>query len=122
MQELRVLSVMVLMGLPLSAALPACTIVRSDSHVSHTGNVVPPDAYSGVSRGDSEAYVEATLGGPTSRTELDEGRSIWRWDSTIRRRGSGSVLLLFHSHNSSEKRQSVYVQFKDGVVEKKWKS
>lgn len=100
-----------------------CSIVSSDNHVSYTGNYVASDAMNNIRIGDSTpAYTEAILGEPTSKTDLDDGTSIWRWDYTESRSSDGSVLLIFNGESSSSKQKSAYVQFKDGVAVKKWRS
>lgn len=113
----------------LAAALAAaamtggCSVIESDNHVSYTGNYVPTDSFSRIEVGRSTpAFVEATLGEPTSRTDLEDGTQIWRWDYVVRRSGEGSLLLVFDGQSSSEKRHASFVQFQDGVVVKKWRS
>lgn len=111
-------------------ALPAllvlaggCSIVRSDSHVSYTGNYVSTDSLTQIQVGESTpSYVEAILGEPTSRSELENGSIIWRWDYTESRSSDGSLLLIFDGSSSRTRKHSTYVQFEDGVVAKKWRS
>lgn len=123
----RALAVVTPAALLMSAAalapLVGCSIISSDNHVSYTGNYVPSDSFSRVKPGESTAsFVEATLGEPTSKTDLEDGSSIWRWDYVVRRSGEGSVLLVFDGESSSEKKHSSYVQFENGVAAKKWRS
>lgn len=123
----RALAVVTPAALLLAAAalspLAGCSIVSSDNHVSYTGNYVASDTFGRVKVGESTpSYVEATLGEPTSKTDLEDGSSIWRWDYIVRRSGEGSVLLVFDGESSSEKKHSSYVQFADGVATKKWRS
>jgi outer membrane protein assembly factor BamE (lipoprotein component of BamABCDE complex) len=104
-------------------ALPACSVIESENHVRYTGNYVPADSLSQIKLGESTPeYTAAILGEPTSKSDLDDGTSIWRWDYTVRKEGEGSLLLVFDGESSSEKKQSTFVQFKDGVAVKKWRS
>lgn len=104
-------------------ALPACSIISSENHTSYTGNYVPSDSLGQIRLGESTPeYTAAVLGEPTNKAELDDGTSIWRWDYTVRKSGEGSLLLVFDGESSSEKKQSTFVQFKDGVAVKKWRS
>lgn len=107
----------------LALTLPACSIISSENHVSYTGNYVPSDSLSQIRLGESTPeYTSAILGEPTSKSDLEDGTSIWRWDYTVRKSGEGSLLLVFDGESSSEKRQSTFVQFRDGVAVKKWRS
>ena len=59
--------------------LPACSIISSENHVSYTGNYVPSDSLSQIRVGESTPeYTAAILGEPTSKSDLDDGTSIWR--------------------------------------------
>ncbi|VAX42103.1 hypothetical protein MNBD_PLANCTO03-2011 [hydrothermal vent metagenome] len=116
------LTVGVVLALPL-APLVGCAIISSDQHTSFTGNYVASDTLSKIIVGESTPeFTEAILGEPSSKTDLDDGSSIWRWDYTIRRESDGSLLLIFDGESSSSKKHSTYVHFKDGVVVKKWRS
>ncbi len=107
----------------LVAALSACSIIESDKHTSFTGNYVPADALSQIKVGESTpSYVEAVLGEPTSRTDLEDGSAIWRWDYTETRSSDGSLFLVFDGESSTTKKRSTYVEFRDGVVARKWRS
>jgi len=119
------LNVLLPTALIVTTALPltGCSIISSNNHVSYTGNYVPSDSFSRVKTGESTtAFVEATLGEPSSRTDLEDGSSIWRWDYVVRRSGEGSLLLVFDGESSSEKKHSSFVQFAHGVATKKWRS
>lgn len=110
-------------ALAAAASLTGCAIISSDNHVSYTGNYVASDTFSRVKIGESTpAFVEATLGEPTNKADLEDGTSIWRWDYVVRRSGEGSLLLVFDGESSSEKKHSSYVQFENGVAVKKWRS
>ncbi|MCC7388324.1 MAG: hypothetical protein IT431_06110 [Phycisphaerales bacterium] len=104
-------------------ALPACSVIESENHVRYSGNYVPTDSLSQIKLGESTPeYTGAILGEPTSKSDLEDGTSIWRWDYTVRKEGEGSLLLVFDGESSSEKKHSTFVQFKDGVAVKKWRS
>ena len=106
-----------------ACALPACSVISSENHVSYTGNYVPSDSLGQIRLGESTPeYTEAILGEPTSKSDLEDGTSIWRWDYTVRKSGEGNLLFVFDGESSSEKKHSTYVQFKDGVAVKKWRS
>ncbi len=105
-----------------AAALPGC-LISSENHVSYTGDYVPSDKLGQITIGESTpAFTTAILGEPTSKTDLEDGTSIWRWDYVERRSGEGAVLLVFAGENSSEVARSTYVQFENGVASKKWQS
>lgn len=113
----------VLCAAAVAMVLPACSVISSENHVSYTGNYVPSDSLSQIRVGESSPeYTAAILGEPTSKSDLDDGTSIWRWDYTVRKSGEGSLLLVFDGESSSEKKHSTFVQFRDGVAAKKWRN
>lgn len=105
-----------------SATLGGC-LVNSSSTETRTGNYVPESTFSRLEPGRTTAsFVEATLGAPDSRTKIDDGSEIWRWTYTERSESSGSVFLIFGGSNERKVDRSAFVQIKDGVVVKAWRS
>lgn len=104
------------------AVLMSGCLINSSSHSSYSGNFVSSDAYARVAVGESTpAFVEAVLGTPTAKSPLDDGTELWRWTYVERRSGSGSVFLLIDADESKETHGATFVQFRDGVVVKKWR-
>jgi len=98
-------------------------LISSENHAAFTGNYVPSDTLSRIRVGESTpAYTEALMGTPTNKTDLEDGSSIWRWDYTIHKSGEGTLFLIFDGEHSTTKQHATYVEFRDGLVSRKWSS
>jgi hypothetical protein len=97
-------------------------LVTADSRQSRSGTAVPEATFTQIEPGKTtSAWVQATLGEPTSKSQVD-GSEIWSYRYTERTDSSGTVFLLFGGHSSSEKSHAAFVELKDGVVVKKWRA
>jgi outer membrane protein assembly factor BamE (lipoprotein component of BamABCDE complex) len=109
--------------LTLFLPLAGC-LVTSDSKVSRSGNYIPESTFDRIEPGKTTAaWVKATLGDPTSKSSLTgENAEVWKWNYTEKKTGSGTLLFVFAGHSEDEKAHAAYVEFKDGVVTKKWRA
>lgn len=99
-----------------SLALPGC-LINSSSHVSYSGRHVSSDDLSRIEPGrTTEDRATELLGAPSCTRQLDGGARELRWDCTRTERSGSSVFLLFNSRNVTEKRESIVLKVKDGVV------
>ncbi|HEX8521045.1 MAG TPA: outer membrane protein assembly factor BamE [Tepidisphaeraceae bacterium] len=107
----------------LSLALAGC-LVTSNSRTSTSGNYVPESTFDRIEPGKTTAgWVKATLGEPSTRSKLEgDNAEVWKYNYTEKRTGSGTILVIFAGHDESEKQHAAYVEFKDGVVTKKWRA
>lgn len=104
-----------------AAAMPGC-LISSRSNTAYSGRYISESGLSRIQVGKSKPdFVQATLGEPTSKSELDDGGEIWRYEYTKTTSGSGTVFLLFSGSNHTEKSGSVCIRFRDGVVAEKWR-
>jgi outer membrane protein assembly factor BamE (lipoprotein component of BamABCDE complex) len=98
-------------------------LVTGGSHDTRRGNYVPNETFSQIKPGKtSAAWVLATLGEPTFRSPVEDGHEVWRYAYTETRDSRGSVFLLFRTHNSTESERVAYVELRDGIVVRKWRS
>ena len=99
-------------------------LVTSDSKTMTKGNYVPERVFDRIEPGHtSAAWVQATLGDPTSKTKVDAtGSEIWKWNYTETKKGTGTVLFLFAGKSDDEKPHVAFVEMKNGVVTKKWRA
>jgi outer membrane protein assembly factor BamE (lipoprotein component of BamABCDE complex) len=108
--------------LTLAFATTGC-VVSSSSTETHTGTQVSDATFSQIKSGvTTNAWVQATLGAPTSKTNLDNGHELWRYDYTSRTVKRGAVIVLLASDHTTETTQTAFVEFKDGVVVNAWRS
>jgi len=104
-------------------ALTAGCLVSSDSTVRRTGVDVPESTFEQVQPGTTTAaWVRATLGEPTSRSADKGGHDeVWAYAYTEHVDSSGYVFLLFGGSSTSDTTRRAFVEFKDGVVVRKWR-
>ena len=103
-------------------ALGGC-LVGSNTTQSQSGKYVSDRTWRQIEEGEtSVAWVEATLGEPSERRKMDNGSEIWKWNYTEHKNSSGHIFLLFDGSSSKEKQGAAIVEFKDGVVVKKWRA
>lgn len=102
------------------AATQGC-LVSSRSRTEYSGRYISETGLARIEPGKSTPdFVRATLGEPTTKTELDDG-ALWRYEYTKTTSGSGTVFLLFAGSNHTEKSGAVCIRFRDGIVAEKWR-
>jgi outer membrane protein assembly factor BamE (lipoprotein component of BamABCDE complex) len=104
-----------------SALLVSGCLIGRNSHTEASGTYVSPETISRIEPGKPAAYVVALLGEPDTKTEVGEGRELWKWSYAEKKTSSGSLLFVFGGTSTSETRCTSFVEFKDGVVEHAWR-
>ena len=103
-----------------STLLPACFVIHADSHVHSTGKVVSAQTLSRIEPGRDREFVLALIGEPSTKTALQGGVEIWKWEYREQRTRSSGLLLVVDADETTERRGTTYVEFRDGVVVKAW--
>lgn len=106
-------------ALALAVGLQSC-IINARSHTTRSGKYVGAETLSQIEPGQSQEYVVALIGEPTSKTALSDGTAIWRWSYREKKTSGGSVVFLIDTDSADESERSTYVQFENGAVSKKW--
>ena len=102
------------------AAAPGC-LVTGQSNTTYTGTNVAQSTLSQIKPGSTTiGWVHATLGEPSSKTK-DGDDEVWKYTYTEQTNVSGSVFLIFGGSTSNEKVNTVFIEFKDGIVINKWR-
>lgn len=105
----------------LLAGLAGC-LIGSNSSETRTGIDVSDSTFEQIEPGKTmAAWVKATLGEPTSKDKTEDSE-VWKYSYTERKDSSGAVFLIFGSHDSTETTHTAFIEFKDGVVVKKWRA
>ena len=106
----------------LLAATGGCLFGNS-STVHRTGIDVPESTFEQVRPGSTTAaWVRATLGEPTSKSvDAPSHDEVWAYAYTERVDSSGYVFLIFGGSNTTETTRRAFVEFKDGIVVRKWR-
>lgn len=103
------------------ATLPGC-IVKGRSYEDVKGTYIGDQTLSRIKPGETNTdLVLALLGQPSSRTSLDSGAEIWKWEYRRIKTSSGSVLLVFDGSDRTVEIRNVYVEMKDNIVTDVWR-
>ena len=109
-------------GLLLALLTSGC-LVTSHSDQKRSGNYVSDSTLNQIEpHRTSASWVCATLGTPSSVDKPDEQTEIWKYRYTERRNSSGAVFLLFAGDDSKETTGTVFVEVRQGVVTRYWRS
>lgn len=105
-----------------AACAPGCLISQhSDEHYS--GTYVSEPTFAQIQTGvTTRAWILGTLGEPTTKTQLENGEELWKWQYAKVKQSGGAVLFIFGGSSTSTEGGSAYVQIKDGVVTKAWRT
>jgi outer membrane protein assembly factor BamE (lipoprotein component of BamABCDE complex) len=96
-------------------------LVTSSSQTTHNGTRVAPDTFAQIKpRSTTAGWVQATLGQPTSMTTV-ENDQVWKYVYSEHTDSSGAIFLIFGGSSSSDKSETSFIEFKDGVVINKWR-
>ena len=111
----------IVLGALAVSVLPGC-LINTHNSTTVSGRDVSPSTMAQIEPGvTKEEFVMATLGPPTTRTVLEDGSEVWKYEYRKKTQSSGRVFLLFNGDNYSEKDGAVFVILKDGVVQKTWR-
>lgn len=103
-----------------STLLCGACVINADSHVEHTGKHVSAQTFEQIQPGKKQDFVLALLGEPTTRTALEGGTEIWKWEYRQKNVHRGTLLFVFSGDNSTVEEGATYVQFEAGLVSKAW--
>jgi outer membrane protein assembly factor BamE (lipoprotein component of BamABCDE complex) len=98
-------------------------LINSNNSESFTGKRVSNATYNQIEPGvTTKQWIIGTLGEPTERTTLENGEEIWKWSYTQTKSSRGSLLFVFGGTTTKTDAGSAYVQFRDNMVVKTWRT
>ena len=104
------------------AATSACTVISSNSTTHHSGVSVSDETLAQLETGKTtKGWVVATLGPPTSATSVNEKTEILKYTSIRTRKSSSGFILVISAHNENEEKETVFLEFQDGILQRYWK-
>lgn len=116
-KEVEVLTRLCVLPLALAFGSISGCLVSSNSHVTYSGKHVSSDDLARIVPGKTtETEATQILGSPSFTTVIDPETRELRWNGTRREESSGAVFLLFNSDNTTEKRESIGLTVKNGIV------
>ncbi|MFK7959357.1 MAG: hypothetical protein AB8G96_02440 [Phycisphaerales bacterium] len=105
-----------------SLSLGGCLIGSSRS-ITESGTRVPVSLLDSVEPGvTTESWVLATLGDPTSVTDVEDqpGTRILRYDYARRESSGGYLFLVFAGSTNRKTEEARWFEVTDGVVTRTW--
>jgi hypothetical protein len=110
-------------GLALATLAMGGCLIGSRKVETGTGKEVSAATMSRIEPGvTTRQWVEATLGEPTSKAKLDDGTEVWKWSYSRVEASSGTVLFIFGGSSTKTRAGSAYVEMRDGVVTRAWRT
>ena len=107
--------------LALSILLLTGCLVTSNNQKKTEGKYVAESTFNELEIGKTtSAWVKATLGEPSETTEAD-GAQVWKYNYKEIKEGSGAIFLIFGGSNREEKQGTAFIEFKNGIVTRKWR-
>jgi hypothetical protein len=104
---------------------PGCCAVLADSDTSFTGPAAAasPSTVAQIKPGETtREWVIATLGKPTSTSKTSDDTEILRYDCVKKVHNSATIFLILAANDRKESHQSVFVEIRDGVVQRCWQT
>lgn len=100
--------------------LAGCLVTHS-SETTHNGTQVAQSSFEQIKIGSTtRGWVSSILGSPTSVSKNGESE-IWKYVCTEHTDEHGAIFLVFGGSDSSEKSETVFIEFEDGIVINKWR-
>jgi outer membrane protein assembly factor BamE (lipoprotein component of BamABCDE complex) len=94
--------------------------VGVQSHTETTGTYIGQETLAQITPGKTKEYVLAVLGNPAVKKPAGDNTEIWEWSYTEKKITSGDLPFVVGSASSTDYTHTVYVEFDNGVVGKKW--
>jgi outer membrane protein assembly factor BamE (lipoprotein component of BamABCDE complex) len=102
------------------APLSGC-LIGFENKTTVSGTYVGPETMAQIKPGASAGAVVALIGEPSTRTDIGDGASIWKWAYSERKNWSGGFLFVFGTRNEHEMQSAYYVEMKNGAVVRSWR-
>jgi outer membrane protein assembly factor BamE (lipoprotein component of BamABCDE complex) len=96
-------------------------LATHNSQTTRHGTQIASETFDRIKAGTTTAgWIEATLGPPTSKSK-DGSNDIWKYIYTEHTDSSGAIFLIFGGSDSTEKSETTFIEFNNGVVTSKWR-
>ncbi len=107
----------------LLVASPGCTVISSNSTTTQSGTKVSDETLVQLELGKTtKDWLIATLGAPTSATQVDEHTEILKYTSSRTTKQSGGLIVVLHANSETKEKETVYFEIHDGVLKRYWKA
>ncbi|MFN0131330.1 MAG: outer membrane protein assembly factor BamE [Phycisphaerales bacterium] len=108
-----------------AAASLACAsgcLVNTHSSTTYSGRHISRETVKQITPGTTKRdFIVATLGEPNSKSTLDDGAEVWKYEYRKSTRSAAAVFLIVDADKSVETTGATYVIIgTDGVVQKVW--
>jgi len=104
--------------------LGCASIVSHNSRTTHGpgGNIPGEYTLKQIQPGETtKEWILQTFGTPTTERRLEDGAEIMRYEYTHTTRNKFSLLFIINIDNSSETKENLYIEVRDGIVIRYWR-
>jgi outer membrane protein assembly factor BamE (lipoprotein component of BamABCDE complex) len=102
---------------------PGCTVISSNTSTSQSGPLVSEETIAQLEVGKTtKEWVVATLGTPSSSSSVSEKNEILKYTSTRTKKTHSGLLVVLDAKNETQTKETLYLEFQDGVLKRYWKS
>jgi len=106
-----------------SFGLTVGCLVSNNSQTTRSGKEVTEPTLAQLEIGETtRAWVEATLGVPSSSRVVDEQTEIISYTATRTTKKQSSLIFIFKSNKETDDRETVFLEFKESVLNRYWES
>jgi outer membrane protein assembly factor BamE (lipoprotein component of BamABCDE complex) len=104
----------------LGLAFTGC-IATNSSNTNIAGKMVPDDVFAQVQPGKTKNFVLDLMGNPATKSTLDNGREVWRWNYDETKTAEKTFMIFYVAVDRTHTVQTAAVAFQDGIVVKAWR-
>lgn len=115
--------ILVASSLAVAVLAAGCTVLSNNSSTTYSGTQVSDVTLAQMEVGKTtKSWVVATLGAPTSVSQVDDNTELLRYTATRTTEREAGMIVVVASKQKTQKRETVYLEFKDGVLKRYWKA
>ena len=104
-----------------SAFTTGCAVINSHSETKSHGTPISDATLRQIEIGETtETWLIATLGAPAVATEVDDTTRLLKYSSSQITKINSHLLLVLDTSSRKEVKQTVFFEFKDGVLSRHW--
>lgn len=107
----------------LLVVLCGCSVISSTTTTTRSGTQVSNETLTQLELGKTtKEWLVATLGAPSAITKVGDQTEILKYTSTLTKKQRSGLILVIHTNNETEAKETVYFEFQEGILARYWKT
>jgi len=104
-----------------AVTLGGCAIINVDHDCNDRGSVPGRSTLGQITPGETTIeWVLTVAGPPSSRKQVDDGTEVLCWRRRDESKTDFNILFLITSKTESCREKTVYIEARDGIVQRYW--